>query len=194
MPVTAQHVYLGQTIQIHIGLIGVPPERFWMKYGVYLPKDGWPPAAYLRNTRFQEIRCFFHRSPYISPTVTSEGLPCWHSKVDILQEQQRLFSQQYWVPGSNITIDEAMILFTGRSIHITKMPIKPINQAYKFFCMAEKGYVWEFHPSSKAVEGDPVDVESRLLHLTDTGNMVHHLIKHLHQRHQKVSFNVYIDN
>ena len=42
--------------------------------------------------------------------------------------------------------------------------------------MAEKGYVWEFHPSSNAVGGDPVDVESHLLQLTDTGTLVHDLI------------------
>ena len=65
------------------------------------------------------------------------------------------FSQQYQVPGSNVTIDEAMILFTGREIHITKMPNKPISQEYKFFCRAVKGDVWEFHPSSNAVGRDP---------------------------------------
>jgi len=87
-----------------------------------------------------------------------------------------------------------MILFTGRSIHITKMLNKPISQGYTFFCMAEKGYIWEFHQWSNAVGGDPVDVESRLLQLTDTGKIVHHLTRCLHQRHRKVSFNVYMDN
>jgi len=61
-----------------------------------------------------------------------------------------------------------MILFTGRSIHITKMPNKPICQAYKFFCMAEEGYVWEVLPSSNAVGGDPVNIECHLVQLTDT--------------------------
>jgi hypothetical protein len=177
-----------------MGLIGVLPERYWMKDEVYLPKDGLPPAAYLGKTRFQEIRRFFHVSPYNSPTETPEGLPCWHSKVDILLEQLRFFLQQYSGPGSNVTIDEPMILFTGRSMYITKMLNQPINQGYKFFCMAEKGYVWEFHPSLNAVGGDPVDVESRLLQLTDTGKMVHHLTRRLHQRHQKLSFNVYMHN
>jgi hypothetical protein len=98
------------------------------------------------------------------------------------------------VPGSNVTLDEAMILFTGRSIHITKMPNKPISQGYKFLCMAEKSYIWEFHPSSNAVGGDPVDEESRLLQLTDTGKMVHHLIGCFHQRHRKLSCNIHMGN
>ena len=137
--VTAQDLFLWLAIQIHMGLIGVAPARYWMKDGVYLLKDGLPPAAYLDKTRFQEIRRFFRVSPYNSPTAIPEGLRCWHSKVDILMEQPRFFSQQYRLPCSNVTIDEAMILFPGWAIHITKIPNKPIRQGYKFFCMAEKG-------------------------------------------------------
>jgi len=74
-PVTAQELYLWLAIQIHMDLIGVPPERYWMKDGVYLPKDGLPPAASLGKTRFQEIHRFFHVSPYNSATETPEGLP-----------------------------------------------------------------------------------------------------------------------
>jgi len=59
--------------------------------------------------------------------------------------------------------------------------------------MAEQGVVWEFHPSLNAVGGDPVDVESHLLQRTDTGKMVHHLIRRLYQCHPNLSFNVYMD-
>jgi hypothetical protein len=55
------------------------------------------------------------------------------------------------------------------------MPNKPFSQGYRFFCMAENGYVWEFHSSSNAVGGDPGNVESCLLWLRTTGKMVHHL-------------------
>jgi len=144
-------------------------------------------------------RMDYHQLPTLARlafrrTGTPEGLPYWHPKVDILLEELRFFSQKYRVPGSNLTIDEAMILFTCRSIHITKMPNKPISQGYKFFCMAEKGYVWEFHPLSKAVGGDLIDVESRLVQLTDTGKMLHHFTRRLHQSHRKLSFDVHIDN
>jgi len=78
-----------------MGLIGVPPERYWMKDGVYLPKVGLPPAAYIGMTRFQEIPCFFHISLYNSPTESCEVLSCWYSRLDILLEQLPVFSQQY---------------------------------------------------------------------------------------------------
>jgi hypothetical protein len=51
-------------------------------------------------------------------------------------------------------MDEAMILFTGRTIHITKLRYMPVSQGYKFFCNIEKGSVWEFHLSSIAVGRD----------------------------------------
>jgi hypothetical protein len=80
-PVTVQELDLWLAIQIHMGLIGVPPERYWMQDGVYLPKDGLPPAAYLSKNCFQEIHCFFHVSPYNSPTETPDSLPCWLSSI-----------------------------------------------------------------------------------------------------------------
>lgn len=60
-------------------------------------------------------------------------------------------------------MDEAMIKFTGRSIHITKMPNKSIAEGYKFFALADKGYVWDFHPSSNVHGLDPVCPESARL-------------------------------
>jgi len=63
-PGTTQKHYLWPAIQTHMDLTGVPPERYWVKDGVYLPKDRLPPAPYLGKTCFQEIHCIFHVSPY----------------------------------------------------------------------------------------------------------------------------------
>jgi hypothetical protein len=76
-----------------------------------------------------------------------------------------LVSQQYQVPSSNGTIDKARNIFTYQFIQVTKIPNKPLSQGYMFYCMAEKGYVWEFHPSSNTIGGDGVDVEFYLLKL-----------------------------
>jgi hypothetical protein len=100
-PVTAQELYLWLAIQIHMGLIGVPPERYWMKDGVYLPKDGLPPAAYLGKTCFQEICRFFYISPYNSPTETPESLPS-SAKVQIDYSRLRyvqLIASFPWTPA-----------------------------------------------------------------------------------------------
>ena len=60
--------------------------------------------------------------------------------------------------------------------------------------MAENGYVWHFHPSHSAVERDPGDIESYLVLLTDTANMVDHWIECLHQWHRKLSGTLYMYN
>jgi len=39
-PVTAQDLYLWLAIQIHMGLIGVPPERYWINDGISKMKFG----------------------------------------------------------------------------------------------------------------------------------------------------------
>jgi len=83
-PVTTQKLYLWLAIQIHIGLIGVPPERYWMKDGVYLPKDGLPPAAYLGKTRFTGkndlTRRVSHREAVFGPVIHSI-FDVWHYDV-----------------------------------------------------------------------------------------------------------------
>jgi len=52
-PVTDLELYLWLPIQIYIGPIGVPPDRYWMQDGVYLPKNGLQPTAYLGKTHFR---------------------------------------------------------------------------------------------------------------------------------------------
>jgi len=87
-----------------------------------------------------------------------------------------------------------MIVFTAKSPHITTMTKKPNSQGYMFFCMAEKGYVCKFQPSLYAFGVDPVDVESHLLKLIDTGKMIHKLIRHEYQTNRILFFNSEIDN
>jgi len=76
-PVAAPERYISLAIQIHMSLIGLSRKRYWMKDRVYLPNDRLQPAAYLGKTRIQQIHRMFHVFPYISPTETAEGLPCW---------------------------------------------------------------------------------------------------------------------
>jgi len=58
-PVTAQDLYLWLAIQIHMRLIGVPPERYWMKDGVYLPKDGYHQLLTLARLAFRRSAASF---------------------------------------------------------------------------------------------------------------------------------------
>jgi len=89
-PVTAQQLYLWLATQIHMGCIGVSPEGYWMKDGVYHPKDGLTPVAYHRKTCFQEIGHFFHVALYNFPTETPEGVPVRGSLLAVVMVHDEL--------------------------------------------------------------------------------------------------------
>jgi len=66
-----------------------------------------------------------------------------------------------------------MIRATGQSPDAYKMPSKPIEQGFKFHCLADHGYIWDFHPTSHQACPDPVVSTDGL---TATGEVVYHLV------------------
>ena len=60
-----------------------------------------------------------------------------------------------WRPGSQISIDEAMIPFSGRSKEIVHLPSKPIPIGFKFRVMAQRGYFlqWVWHEKGSGPVG-----------------------------------------
>ena len=136
-------IWLG--ISIHMGCIGLPLSHYWKNDGRLLEKEGLPTSWFMSSMRFQQIRRYLHITP---PDLE---YPSWYGKIKPAFDQLWLASQTYRIPSSNVTINEAMLWFTGHSIHITKMPNKPVEQGYKIFALADKGYVWDFHPYSNAL-------------------------------------------
>lgn len=55
----------------------------------------------------------------------------WFYKVHAVVERIRSACKGFYYPSSHIVIDEAMILFKGRSNHTIKMKNKLINEGYK---------------------------------------------------------------
>jgi hypothetical protein len=52
---------------------------------------------------------------------------------------------KYWIPGSNLIIDEVMLKFEGRSSQIITIPAKPIPTGLKALAIRDEGYIisWE---------------------------------------------------
>ena len=46
--------------------------------------------------------------------------------------------------SQNVSVDEMIKAFTGRSAHTVKMNNKPIREGYKMWAIADHGYVWHF--------------------------------------------------
>jgi len=188
--ITADELKIWLGISIHMGCIGLPPSHYWKNDGKLLGKEGLSTSQFMSSMRFQQIRRYLHITP---PDLVPSS---WYGKIKPAFDQLRLASQTYRIPSSNVTIDEAMLRFTGCSIHITKMPNKPVEQGYKIFALADKGYVWDFHPYSNALGLDPVSSEVNSLDpsYSETTKMVLELARHLRLKHRSLEWRIYMDN
>jgi Transposase IS4 len=65
-------------------------------------------------------------------------------KLSPLFEHLRIQFKAFCIPSQNVSVDEMMKAFTGRSVHTVKMNNKPIGEGYKMWALADRGYVWDF--------------------------------------------------
>jgi hypothetical protein len=65
-------------------------------------------------------------------------------KVRPLLEKIRHNSKACYQPHQQLAVDEAMILFKGRSVMKQYMPLKPIKRGYKMWCLCDStnGYLY----------------------------------------------------
>ena len=98
------------------------------------------PRRYMTQKRFEQIKRFLHISR-LGTEDDQKATKQWWYKVEPLASEFERAAQNYYHPGSNISIDETMIRCFGRTKHTIKMPNKPISQGYKIFALAEYGYI-----------------------------------------------------
>ena len=59
---------------------------------------------------------------------------------ELLRERFKAFV----ILGQNISVDEMMIPFTGRSRHTLKMKNKPVGEGFKIWALCDHGFTWDF--------------------------------------------------
>lgn len=195
-PVVVAEIKCWIGILIYMGVTRMPAiEDYWKHDGLY-------PTHHIRDfmscTRFQQIRRYFHVAHPDAPKETAEGRRLWHSKVDPILDQLKSASQAYRKPSSRISIDEAMIRCAGRSKDTYKMPNKPIDQGFKFHCLANAGFIHDFIPTSNQCGPDPI-AASGFPEVDDVMSMTSRLVFGLVQRNCHYSgcdqaFDVFLDN
>ena len=104
---------------------------------------------YMSHTRYEQLKRFIHISDPAGDELRPPGEKDWWFKLEPLASSFRAAAQQYYQPGSNLALDELMIHCFGCSYHTVKMPNKPIQQGYKIFALAERGYMYTFAWSSR---------------------------------------------
>src|SRR3982074_2294370 len=96
---------------------------------------------------------------------------------------------EYYVPESNVSIDEVMMRFSRRSRDTFKIPSKLIDKGYKAFCLADRGYVFDFRMASRTNPTPDIEDIDNLSRISST---VLSLAKTLPYQHR--AFTIYMDN
>ena len=105
-------------------------ESYWSKIGPI-----HKPMQYMTYYRFRQIKRYFHISP--PPVTTSYNIPSnqWYLKLAPLFSILRTQFQAYIIPAQNVSFDEMMVPFTGRSKHTIKIKNKPISEGFKLWAL-----------------------------------------------------------
>ena len=114
----------------------------------------------------------------------------WFEKLEPLNSIIQASCQQYYLPASNVTVDEMMIRFGGRSFHTYRMPSKPITEGYKVFALCDVGYTYSWMFASRANSCAGLILQEDL---TPTGSTVFQLASSLPYQ-SGLHFNIYMDN
>src|SRR5215208_171413 len=95
----------------------------------------------------------------------------WYSKVDPLATHIQTVSKSICIPSSNVSIDEMIARFSGRSAHTVRIKNKPTPEGYKILSLCDAGYTYTFVFSSRIKENPNIE---KIPGLGKIGNEVVH--------------------
>jgi Transposase IS4 len=87
------------------------------------------------------LRNFYFKDRGLNPKKGSN----WWDKLELVFSILREKWTLYWLPSINLTVDEIMLKFEGRTIQKITIPGKPISIGFKIFALEDSGYTlnWE---------------------------------------------------
>jgi Transposase IS4 len=110
--------------------------------------DHWPDfERYMSKFRWDQI----HR--FLTFNIESTNLPQnepqsittpWFYRIEPVHSIIRANCIQAVTPSSWIVVDEAMVPFSGRSLHTVKLPNKPITKGFKAWALGFEGYYYDW--------------------------------------------------
>ena len=85
-----------------------------------------------------------------NPTTDVDSFgPGWYTKVESLYSDFIQSSRTYIIPGREVSVDEQLILFKGRSRHSMSIGTKAAGYSFKIYCLCVKTYMYNFLFTSK---------------------------------------------
>ena len=129
-------------IQLAMGMVRLPSAYDYWSTNPILNAPGM--VSGMGRNRFHSILSHLHLND--NSRMPGRDDPEYDKlyKVRPLMEKIRLNSQASYQPHQQLAVDEAMILFKGRSVMKQYMPMKPIKRGYKMWCLCDStnGYLY----------------------------------------------------
>jgi hypothetical protein len=133
---TPEELWLFIAVHIFLGIIELPDlHMYW---------EGMWRQQYIvdafSHDRFKELLRYFHIAeptpPGVKRTVIEKIAPLWNHCLTIFPD--------YFTPPRDLTLDETMVRFKGRSAWKTVIKGKPTPIGYKLYTVASHGYLLTF--------------------------------------------------
>jgi Transposase IS4 len=120
---------------IKLGLYKHPPRHYCFE------KNGILSQVPLSKNRFEAIL----RNFYFKDRGFALKKDNWWDKLEPIFSILREKCALYWLPSTNLTVDEIMLKFEGRTTQKITIPGKPIPTGFKIFALGDSGYTlnWE---------------------------------------------------
>jgi Transposase IS4 len=155
----------------------------------------------LSKNRFESILSNFHfKDRGFNPEKGN-----WWDKLEPIFSILRQKCSFYWIPSINLTVDEVMLKFKGRTTQKITIPGKPISTGFKIFALGDSGYTYNWESTRPGLtEGVLIEKKrisisilnsSIITFLNPTQSVVIRLIACLFIYIEKgLSFHLFLDN
>ena len=142
--ITVEELQAYMGFMILMGLVKLPSiYDYWKRDEIYHYS---PIASRISRDRFFELHRYLHFAD--NATLAPPGSPDYNKlgKVQPVIDSLCESFQSVYTPGKNVSVDEAMIPFKGRSTLKQYMPMKPVKRGIKVWALADaaNGFIANF--------------------------------------------------
>ena len=146
-PTTGPEVGVFLGIMIYMGLDTAHSTKAYWNTDSSLP-------IYTAITETMSLKRFEQMKRYlkISNVFTEEDPsgPYFFDKIGPLHEHFVRVSKELLVPGRNVSVDEQLLKFKGRSKHTMMMNVKAAGKGFKIYSLCAENYIYAFKWTSKS--------------------------------------------
>ena len=143
---TPDELFVFIAAHICMGICVYPQVHMYWSQEYHLP---FISQCFSRN-RFKELLRYFHIAPLNESSATSSPL----GKVQLLLDFLAVSFASFYKPDRELTVDEAMVGFKGRSTLKQYIPSKPTKWGYKIWCLCNHNYTLAFKVCEGARSGN----------------------------------------